>query len=139
MQLGILKQEPTLDEWHAISQELRVDPLAGGISVQSLIDYFAVRDFEISFVNLHVDSCDPQYYTAQKMEQGCVAFALMMAEGVGGHVEAILGSESCKIHTNSWGSEARIDMKGRFTHTNMTIFNDAPTEAFIMVSCPVQK
>lgn len=132
--LGNKVGEPSLLEWLATSNELEVDPLSGGISVHSLVQYYEVRGFDISFVDLVPNKCDAQYYAAEKMDEQCVVMVLMLAD-IGGHVETVIGSEQCVLHTNSWGTEARVSTKGRYTHSNMTEFNDVKTDAFLFVAC----
>lgn len=136
--LGEDSGEPSMTEWKETTEELGVDPLDGGVTIQDLMDYYQVRDFKVSFVELKKNKCDAQYYAAKKLDNQCVVMLLMLptqAVGVGGHVETVLGVEACEIHTNSWGSDGAVSMKGRFSHSNMTVYNTVDMEAFFMIAC----
>jgi hypothetical protein len=133
---GHRKGEPSLREWLKTSQELRIDPLNGGAALDSIVKYYERRNYSITFAPLVTNECDAQYMVANALDNRCVAMVLMFEKGVGGHVETILGSEQCTLHTNSWGTEARIDMEGGYHHDNMTMFTTS-AEAFVMTACPV--
>lgn len=136
--LGNKSGEPTMAEWTKVSEELGVDRLSGGVMIQDLVDYYTRRDFEITFAELRKNSCDPQYYAAKQLDKQCVVMLLMFPTedvGLGGHVETVLGVEQCVVHTNSWGTDASVTMKGRYLHSNMTVYNDVNMEAYFLIAC----
>ena len=135
---GHRKGEPTMSEWSDISREIDVDRLSGGVGVQDLIGYYERRNYDITFVELKEDKCDAQYYAAKALDKQCVVMLLMVPTedvGFGGHVETVLGVQACEVHTNSWGTDGRVTMKGRFTHENMSVYNTVPMAAYFMISC----
>jgi len=133
---GHRKGAPTLEEWQDTAEELHIDRASGGISAESLIDYYQHRNYTVQVLNLQYNKCYAQTYAARALDKGCVVFDLMWLPGVGGHVETVLGVNSCNLETNSWGTKGTISVKNsHFSHSHMTMFDSPWTQSLLVVAC----
>lgn len=129
-----LSGEPTLDEWEETTDDLGVDRMTGGVSVEDLTSYYTRRGYKVEFVDIKPNDCNAQYYAAHKLDENDVVMILMFNNLVGGHVETVVGVESCVIETNSWGVEGHITYKNRFNHTHMTMFNIEGVTSVLLIA-----